>query len=149
MRCDNGPIVRVDRSIIKTCIRLRAPTCTDATVTNIKGVRISKAEHACTPPTQDHELVWNGCCYEAARRCECRRPVVLWYSKHDVDHEGRVCFYWDELLYQQPPGRYVAIVIDCFNNEISRFQIELGVQAPIIDQVNNETATPCGENDGC
>jgi hypothetical protein len=140
----NRFIVPVCTNTIKTCIGLRGVcrACADppdARDVHDWFVRIRRA--GCYEEPQPR-MIWDGCCYI---RCEEPPPCpvkTLEYKVFDIDANGRMCFYWDRLLYSQPPGRYEAVVHDRDKHPVFAFGIQLCADPLIVEQVTCEAAQP-------
>ncbi|MGF6599780.1 hypothetical protein P3T23_004514 [Paraburkholderia sp. GAS448] len=131
---------------IKTCLALREAGCHDAGSGEPLReldlhVRIERVH--CYHP-EPLKQVWNGCCYvpcDDDGRSRCPFPVID-YPAFERDREGRICFYWDRLLYTQPSGRYRAAVRRG-EHELLVFGLQLDAAPVVVEQVANVEVAPC------
>ncbi|PTR00259.1 hypothetical protein C8K18_10522 [Paraburkholderia sp. GV068] len=100
---------------IRTCLLLREsahePDCEGELFQDPDITARIERVHCWRPPPP--RQIWNGCCYVACAGNDDPPPCpvpVLEYPAFDRDTNGRICFYWDRLLYSQPPGRYNAAI---------------------------------------
>lgn len=141
-------IVLIDESVHKTCLTLRQSGCEDATPDMSKwyvqisrigcpepyrseftpacGVTLPRRTPAVTPPKTD---------------CYGMEAKVLEYDAFD-DGSGKLCFYWDALLRNQPAGTYSAVVFDGSGCELTKFTIVLRKTTYDIVGVEN-SSSPC------
>ncbi|KDR37024.1 hypothetical protein BG57_09880 [Caballeronia grimmiae] len=86
------------------------------------------------------KMIWDGCCYISCETPEPCPAKTLEYKVFDIDAEGRMSFYWDKLLYTQPPGRYEALVHDHAKQPVFAFGIQLCTDPIVVEQVTCEMA---------
>lgn len=139
-------IIRVDRSTTtQTCLKL----------TNLCGQQIIPVKQdGCTQPKLDAYLIVDraGCKPEIKPRkiwCGCNyveeevEPELsgVKYPAWELNDQGYVCFYWDDLLLDRPDGRYDALLF-ISDKEVAAFQIDLKSKVRI-ESIANRQARAC------
>lgn len=141
-------IIRVDpRRTVQTCIRLAdlcgqqvipidydpcgRPTLDAYVIVNRAGCK----------PVAPPKRIWCGCSYREEPVPD-PEPSGVRYAAWEMDDEGRVCFYWDNLLLDSPPGRYDA-VIHVKDKPVAQFQIDLRHRIHITEVLNKQHASAC------
>jgi hypothetical protein len=131
---------------IKTCLLLRESHCEGELFQDLDvTVRIERVHCWHPPPLRQ---IWNGCCYVPCDAPEpCPFPVIE-YPAFERDSDSRICFYWDRLLYSQPPGRYNA-AIRRGDRTLLAFGLQLEPAALMVEQVANVEALPDCDTGEC
>jgi hypothetical protein len=138
---------------IRTCLLLREsahePDCEGELFQDPDITARIERVHCWRPPPP--RQIWNGCCYVACAGNDDPPPCpvpVLEYPAFDRDTNGRICFYWDRLLYSQPPGRYNA-AIRRGDRTLLTFGLQLEPATPVVEQVVNVEALPDCDTGEC
>lgn len=143
-------IIRVDRRhtaqtcvlLVDLCNRQVIPMCDDDCGKLKLDAYVIVTRVGCCEPEPEPKRVWCGCRYIEPEEPEPMQPAGVQYPAFELDENGRVCFYWDELLFEQPDGRYdVAVFIS--NEQVTSFQIDLKHNVRIQDVINRAARTPC------
>ena len=93
---------------------------------------VSRAGCRDTPPPKK---IWCGCSYiEQPVEPE---PAGVRYRAWELDDQGRVCFYWDDLLLDQKPGRY-DVAVHIADKPAASFQVDLRSAIRITEVVNRQ-----------
>jgi hypothetical protein len=132
---------------IKTCLLIRElpheSLCEGEPFREI-GVSVRIERVHCWHPLPLKQI-WNGCCYVpcpgADHEPEPCSSSVIEYPAFERDSEGRICFYWDKLLYSQPPGRYNA-AIRHGDKTLLGFGLQLEAAPLMVEQVSTVEALP-------
>ncbi|RQH06617.1 hypothetical protein [Paraburkholderia dinghuensis] len=131
---------------LKACFALRSPVCEGAPAC-ASGLVLRIERIHCPRPPLPIRQVWNGCCHVPcdgavdAGPPPCASPVIE-YPVFDTDSQGRVCFYFDRLLYTQPEGRYKAVILHG-ERELLAFGLALEAPPPLVEQVAMVEAQEC------
>ena len=140
-------ILRIDRSVAKSTFKL-GRHCGDHRVNTDMKVQI-RPMRCQEPPQQYPQYTWPcGMCSsepEVVPVCGERKKAdfVLEYKQFEVSSDGGPVFYWDELLYAQPPGRYLATLLYADGCEAAEFEIEIPRCKATIQAVSNTEANVC------
>jgi len=80
--------------------------------------------------------VWCGCRYIEVEPEKDMSPAIK-YKGWELDEEGRVCFYWDDLMLEQKNGRYDVELFVC-DEQSAHFQIDLRSKVRVTEVVNRQ-----------
>lgn len=140
-------IIRVDpKRTAKTCVKLvdlcgaQVIPMTDDGCGDLKLDAHCDVYRAGCHETRPRQRVWCQCRYVEQDEPEETRQGVR-YPAFELDQDGRLCFYWDQLLLGQQAGRYdVEIYIKA--DKVSAFQIDLR-SAIRVEEIVNVAARDC------
>lgn len=134
-------IVKLCADNPKLALRLVQPGCSGKQLL-YQGITIELRKSRCGTG-EKYRYVSDGC---AIRTIIIPPPPPICYPAFELDDDGRVVFYFDDKLFNQPSGRYWATIL--INNKCSgiEFDIDLCCDKLIIDQYA-QTDAPYGDEE--
>lgn len=142
-----NPIVKLCRHQPEIAVRLVQSGCDGGQLVDWRNVRlVIEPGKCCEVELTEWDLYgcWPG---YTANTCRCKpfQPALV-YPAFTLDPKGRVVFRFDELMWSNPPGRYLARVEYMGCTPITEFEIDYCNQPFLIDQVVVQS-TDCSQGD--
>ena len=137
----------INNTVSRTCVAVRSldggQHITDLTsVTVIIRPRSQIPFGMCEPPAMGATSYGCGLPVMGQATPAMQNPCWLYYPAHDFNEDKtRICVHWDDRLWSQPAGRYMATVYLC-GVAIGCFQMQVGKRF-IADDPINVSFNPC------
>lgn len=128
--------IAINNAVSRTCVPIKLPAgIPRIDIADVKVIIRPRRDIGCGC---EPKPVYDGRCNEAITPTEW-----IEYPAHNLTEDGNgVCFHWDSLLWNKPPGRYMATVYVC-GCCVGCFQMQVGKRVSLAGPATNILFNPC------